>query len=111
MNTISSGSLLQQMRLMAARAEGVANPESIGGNGAVKPGAGFGEMLATQLRDVSNLQQTSSALATRFEQGDSGIDVAQVMVAMQRSQIGFQAVTQVRNKLLTAYQEIMNMPV
>ena len=42
---------------------------------------------------------------------DPTVDIAQVMVAMQKSSISFQALTEVRNKLLTAYQDVMNMPV
>lgn len=118
-NTINSQSLLLQMRLMAARAEGLpdARAVSTGLEGVKSPGAvtgaghNFTELLASKLSEVNQLQKTSSELATRFEQGDPAVDVAEVMVAMQRSSVGFTAVTQVRNRLIAAYQEIMNMPV
>lgn len=111
MEAINNGSLLNQMRMLAARAEGLSSNGSPRPIGDAAPAQGFGQVLANQLQEVSRLQQTSSNLATRFESGDPSVDIAEVMVAMQRSQIGFQAVTQVRNKLVAAYQEIMNMPV
>lgn len=53
----------------------------------------------------------SSKMAEAFEKGDSNISMAQLAVNMEKASVSFQAMTQVRNKLLTAYQEIMNMPV
>ena len=56
-------------------------------------------------------QQQAGQLATALEKGDPTVDVAQVMVAMQKANISFQAMTTVRNKLVSAYQEIMGMQV
>jgi flagellar hook-basal body complex protein FliE len=50
-------------------------------------------------------------MATRFEMGDPKVDLSQVMISQQKANISFQAVSQVRNKLVSAYQEIMNMPI
>jgi flagellar hook-basal body complex protein FliE len=119
-NTINSNALLMQMRMMAARAEGVNRGGAIApellksGASSTVSGAGkdsFTELLANRISQVNEMQKTSADLATRFEQGDPQVDLAEVMVAMQRSQVGFTAVTQVRNRLVAAYQEIMNMPV
>jgi len=118
-NTINSHALHMQMRLMAAKAEGVNQagaiaPDLLRGSSAkvaTTAGGSFTEVLANKLSEVNELQKSSSGLATRFEQGDPSVDVAEVMVAMQRSSVGFTAVTQVRNRLISAYQEIMNMPV
>jgi len=50
-------------------------------------------------------------LSRSFEQGDPGVSLTQVMVASQKASVSFQAMTQVRNKLIDAYQEVMNMQV
>ncbi len=59
---------------------------------------------------VNDNQVKAAALSDKFERGDKGVDVAQVMVAIQKANLSFQAATQVRNKLVSAYQDIMNMP-
>jgi len=50
-------------------------------------------------------------LRESYEMGDPEVDITQVMIASQKSTVAFEAMTQVRNKLVTAYQEIMRMPV
>ncbi|MBV1915344.1 MAG: flagellar hook-basal body complex protein FliE [Pseudomonadales bacterium] len=72
---------------------------------------GFGEMLSNSINAVNELSDQSTQLSSAYSQGDPNVDITQVMVAMQKSKISFEAVTQVRNKLVTAYKDIMNMPV
>jgi flagellar hook-basal body complex protein FliE len=72
---------------------------------------GFGEMFQQAIGSVNSTQQQASALATSFEQGDPQVSLAQVMVASQKASVSFQALTQVRNRLVDAYKDIMNMPV
>ena len=60
---------------------------------------------------VSRAQNTSGALQQAFELGDPRADLARVMVAMQQSQVAFRATVEVRNRLVQAYQDVMNMPV
>lgn len=71
----------------------------------------FGAALKDSLRAVNRLQQDSKQLQTRFELGDADVSLPQVMVAMNKSSLAFDAVNQVRNRLLTAYQEVMRMSV
>ena len=56
-------------------------------------------------------QQAAQKSATDFELGKPGVDLPQVMLDMQKASISLRAAVEVRNKLVTAYQEIMNMPV
>lgn len=72
---------------------------------------GFGAVLGEFVQQVNHAQATSADLAARFEQGDERVSLAQVMVASQKSSVSFQAAVQVRNKLLAAYQDVMNMQV
>lgn len=106
MNTIDTNQLLAQMRALASQAQQRSVNES--------PAAGvsdFSELLKNAVGQVSEVQQQAEHLAEAFEAGDARVDVAQVMVAMQKASLSFQAMTQVRNKLVAAYQDVMNMPV
>ena len=71
----------------------------------------FADALKASLDSVSATQQQSAALGRSFTMGDDKVSLSDVMIAMQKSSIGFQATVQVRNKLVSAYQEIMNMQV
>jgi flagellar hook-basal body complex protein FliE len=71
----------------------------------------FQTMFKTAIDNVNENQKVAGNLATRFEQGDASIDLPEVMIALQKSSVSFQAMTQVRNKLVEAYKDIMNMPV
>lgn len=74
-------------------------------------GPSFSEVLGQAVNKVNEVQQTANQLATAFEMGDSGVDLTEVMIAQQKASLSFQAATQVRNKLVQAYQDIMQMPV
>lgn len=71
----------------------------------------FGTMFSQAINKVAETQQSASTLTKSFEQGDPGVSLTQVMVATQKASVSFQAMTQVRNKLVEAYQEVMNMQV
>lgn len=104
MSEINAVSLMNQMRLMATKAEG----SSVEFSGAQEP---FGNILQRALGDVNQLQGTSDALKTRFEKGDADVGISEVMVAMQKADLGFQATLTVRNKVVEAYQDVMSMPI
>lgn len=70
----------------------------------------FGDMFSNAINSVNDTQQTAAALATAYQQGDPGITLSQVMVASEKASTSFQAVTQVRNKLVEAYKDVMSMP-
>ncbi|HTR00135.1 MAG TPA: flagellar hook-basal body complex protein FliE [Candidatus Acidoferrum sp.] len=73
--------------------------------------ADFSSLLENTISKVNSMQQEADAMKTSYELGDSDLDLPSVMVSMQKASLAFEAMTQVRNKCLTAYQEIMNMPV
>lgn len=72
------------------------------------PGAGFAATLDSAMRQVSAVQSRSSEMQVAYESGQI-TDVAQVMLARQEASVAFEAALQTRNKLLSAYQEIMRM--
>ncbi|NIB43218.1 flagellar hook-basal body complex protein FliE [Pseudomaricurvus alkylphenolicus] len=71
----------------------------------------FGEMLEQAVNKVTEVQKTSAGLATAYEKGDPNVDITDVMVASQKASVSFQSMVQVRNKLIDAYKDVMNMPV
>lgn len=101
--------VLAQMRAMAAAAEN--RPPMAAGQGKVADGADFGRLLKTSIDQVNQVQQHAGNLTAAFERGDPDVELSQVMVALQKANLSFDAMTQVRNKLVSAYQEIMNMQV
>ena len=78
------------------------------------PGAGgqtFQTAMAQALRSASDAQLESDALAREVQLGNPTVGIEQAMVASVKSQIAFQSVVSVRNRLVQAYTEIMNMQV
>ncbi len=71
----------------------------------------FGTALQDALRQVSASQNESESLQRAFQQGLPGTSLEQTMVSMQKAQISFQAAVTVRNRLVAAYTDIMNMTV
>ncbi|MDC0662174.1 flagellar hook-basal body complex protein FliE [Marinobacter sp. SS21] len=70
----------------------------------------FADMLSKAVNNVNELQQNSSALRTAYDMGDPNVDITRVMVASQKASVSFEALTQVRNRVVKAYEDIMNMP-
>ncbi len=71
----------------------------------------FSDALKASLDQVNQTQRTSETLSKNFVLGDDSVSLSDVMIAGQKSNIAFQATVQVRNKLVSAYQDIMNMQV
>jgi flagellar hook-basal body complex protein FliE len=69
----------------------------------------FANVLRSSLDQVSQTEQRASELATAFQRGTPGVELSQVMIEMQKASVSFRAVAEVRNRLVSAYQEIMNM--
>ncbi len=68
-------------------------------------------LLRQGIDQVNQTQQSAASLATAFEKGTPGVELPQVMLEMQKASVSFRALTEVRNRLVNAYQEIMNMPI
>lgn len=72
--------------------------------------ASFAATLEDAFSKVNQAQSNAGALSESYERGET-IDIAKVMLARQQASVGFEATLQVRNKLLSAYKDIMSMPV
>ena len=104
MSSVEMTRLLGEMQRLAATAE--ARPtETTGGT------SGFAELLKSSMNAVNEAQTTASDMAAALERGDKSVTLPEVMIALQKASLSFQAMTEVRNRLVNAYQEIMNMPI
>jgi flagellar hook-basal body complex protein FliE len=74
-------------------------------------GAGFSQALTQALQSVSASQNQAAAMQREVQMDNPTVSIEETMVAMQKAQIGFQATLQVRNRLVQAYSDIMNMQV
>ena len=139
-NTIDTSALLNQLRSMAREAgvpaPGVPAPGAptagasttgvraadatrdggrIGGASSVD-GAGradavaFTELLRDSLEGVNARSREAQGLRESFERGAPGVELADVMIAVQKARVSFEALTQVRNKMVSAYKDIMSTP-
>lgn len=106
MNNINANvdNLLAQMRILAAQAE--ARPAEAT---PAPKGANFSQLLSQSIEGVNASQQHAGQLAEAFETGAADVSLPEVMVALQKANLSFQAMTTVRNKLVAAYQEVMGM--
>jgi flagellar hook-basal body complex protein FliE len=101
---ISMTQALAEMQRLAATAE--SRPMS-----RASEGQGFAELLKTSINAVNEAQTTATDMAAALERGDKSVALPEVMIALQKASLSFQAMTEVRNRLVNAYQEIMNMPI
>ena len=98
--------VLAEMRSLQARASGVAEKPAVG----AQP-SDFANLMKNSIDHVATMQNQATALADAYEAGDKSIDLTKVMLEVQKAGIAFHAMTEVRNKLVDAYQQVMNMPV
>jgi len=71
----------------------------------------FSALLKSAVDSVSEQQSLAKTMVTAYERGDVGVDLAEVMIQAQKASVSFQALTQVRNRLVTAYEDISKMPI
>lgn len=108
MTEINTQQLLSQMRALQAEIGPIGGQPQPLNN---EPNAGFGTLFKDAINQVSETQATATQMKRDFETGVGDKSLAEVMIASQKANLSFRAMTEVRNKLVTAYQEIMNMPV
>lgn len=113
MNQIETNSLLLQMRSLAARASAGAQAEPIP-KAVQLPNSeqvDFSTLMRNAINEVNAQQKAAASMSDAFERGVSGVELTDVMIHMQKANVSFEAITQVRNRLVSAYQDIMNMPI
>jgi flagellar hook-basal body complex protein FliE len=105
--------LLVEMRTLKAHTQafGGVSPADAQAVTGVKPGMAFGDVMSQAVNKVNEVQQVSNRMSDAYVRGDRSVDISEVMIASQKASVAFSAMTQVRNKLVDAYKDIMNMPV
>jgi len=119
MSNMAIDQVLAQIRSLSAQAGAAVKPvaSSAAGlgaaaaTGATAAAPAFGALLKQGIDAVNQTQQTAAALADAWERGTPGVDLAKVMIESQKASVSFRALTEVRNRLVSAYQDIMNMPI
>ena len=101
--------VLAQIRSLSAqaRAGGATGPDQAQQTGSSE----FATLLKKGIDQVNQTEQSATTLADKFERGVPGVDLPQVMLEMQKATVSFRALTEVRNRLVSAYQDIMNMQI
>ncbi len=106
---VDTQSLMLQMRSLAAEAAAKPAPTQSVETG-VKSAENFSELLSKSINEVAIQANKAGDMRKAFEKGED-MDLADVMIQAQKASLSFQAMTQVRNKLLEAYRDIKNMPI
>ena len=107
-DTVSMDALLAKMNAIRETMPGL-GAGGVGKAAAAK--ADFASTLKASIESVDASQKASTELAQRFQLGDSTVSLEETMVAMAKANLSFQQMVQVRNKVIAAYHDIMNMPV
>ncbi len=114
MNHIDTQSLLSEMRAVAQQAQlGAGNNSIAFDDQQLDPTAGstdFSSLMKDALQSVNAQQMKSGDLKEKMELGDPDVELSEVMIQAQKASLAFQAMTQVRNKLVDAYKDVMSMP-
>jgi flagellar hook-basal body complex protein FliE len=116
MSSLQIQQVLAEMRALQARAAGVAE---VGGAGAPiggvaaggAPAVDFATLLKGTVDQIATMQNQATSLAQSYEAGDKSVDITKVMLEVQKAGLAFRAMTEVRNKLVDAYTQVMNMSV
>ena len=113
MSTIDVNNLLSQMRQMTAQVRPVEITPKVAPIGAESVGkpADFSSVLKQSISAVGRNQMEAGRMAASFERGDPGADLGRTMIAVQKADLSLRTMVEVRNKLVDAYKDIMNMPV
>jgi flagellar hook-basal body complex protein FliE len=106
MSSMQISQVLAEMRALQGRASGIAEP----GAATAQPSE-FANLMKNSVDSVATMQNHATALASAYEAGDKSVDLTNVMLEVQKASLAFHAMTEVRNKLVDAYQQVMNMSV
>jgi len=119
-NTGQIDSMLAMLRTMSAQASPASSGAAIANSitPVASPGSNsnvakvsFADALKNSLGEVNQIQQKAQTMGDQFAAGNDNISISDVMIATQKANISLQATVQVRNKMVAAYTDIMNMQI
>ena len=106
MSQMEIDSVLAQIRSLSAQTRiGTSQAPGVQKSGPSE----FASLMSKGIDQVNETQQRASQLSNAFQRGEPGVELPQVMIEMQKASVSFRALAEVRNRLVSAYQEIMNM--
>jgi flagellar hook-basal body complex protein FliE len=106
MSSMQISQVLAEMRALQARASGISEAP-----GAAAQPSDFANLMKNSVDQVASMHNQATALAEAYESGDKSVDITRVMLEAQKASLAFRAMTEVRNKLVDAYTQVMNMSV
>jgi flagellar hook-basal body complex protein FliE len=106
MSSMQIQQVLTEMRSLQARASGIGESPMT----AAQP-SDFANLMKNSVDQIATMQNQATSLADAYEAGDKSIDLTKVMLEVQKAGLAFHAMTEVRNKLVDAYTQVMNMSV
>jgi flagellar hook-basal body complex protein FliE len=105
MSQMQIDQVLAQIRALSSQVDSAQTPKAPAASGA----STFANLLRNSIDQVNQTEQRASTLATEFQRGTPGVELPQVMLEIEKANVSFRALTEVRNRLISAYQDIMNM--
>ncbi len=102
---------IDQMLSELRSASSLAGSKPAGGNAAPAEGPDFAQVLKSTIDQVNSVQQEAHKMTEEFSSGQSNVNLQDVMINLQKANLSFQQMVQVRNKLVSAYHDIMNIQV
>lgn len=111
MSNMQVDSVLSQIRSLSSQIHGgrEINRAELGVQQS-SPGS-FASIMKGGVDQVNSTQQKATELVTAFERGTPGVELSDVMLEMQKANVSFKALTEVRNRFVSVYQEVMNMSI
>ena len=108
MSQLEIDSVLAQIRSLSAQTRvGTSQATPAGKSGPSE----FASLLSKGIEQVNQTDQRASQLSAAFQRGEPGVELPQVMIEVQKASVSFRALTEVRNRVVSAYQDIMNMQI
>jgi flagellar hook-basal body complex protein FliE len=114
MSSMQIQQVLSEMRALQARATGgptLKLSNEVTPAGATAQPVDFAALLKNSVDQVATMQNQATSLAQSYESGDKSVDLTRVMLEVQKASLAFHAMTEVRNKLVDAYTQVMGMSV
>jgi flagellar hook-basal body complex protein FliE len=111
MSSLQIQQVLAEMRALQARASGSAETTGVGMPTAGAQSLDFASLLKGTVDHIATMQNQATSLAESYEAGDKSVDLTKVMLEVQKAGLAFRAMTEVRNKLVDAYTQVMQMSV
>jgi len=107
----SMSGVLEQIQFQARQVSSINAPSALPGNNKSEKSHSFSDMLLNSVNSINQMQNSAKTQAQDYMTGSSGTSLNDVMVSMQKSSLALNFGIQARNKMVSAYQEIMSMSV